>query len=182
VKLLDDQVGDLLDTIERCGGLDNTYIVFSADHGEMLGDHGRWTKGVHYEASLRIPMMISGPGITPGKSDTIVELNDLNPTFCELAGTRPARTVDAKSLLPTLNGETQDHREYSVSTHEGHSCIRTDKWKLIAGTEGEDELYDLANDPEERRNVIADHPSVSNELKVTLIETLRNDDWWNIAD
>ncbi len=166
ITCLDDQVGEILNALERRGELDNTYIVFAADHGEMLGDHGRWTKGVQYESSLRVPMAISGPGISPGESDAIVELSDLAPTILEMCDVPVPHDIDARSLLPLLSGEREQHREYAMATHYGHGCVRTPQWKAIINENGQRELYDLENDPGEQVNLVDDRPEVFREMEV----------------
>ena len=85
IEAIDDQVGAILDALEAHGFLENTYIVFTSDHGEMLGDHGLYAKSAAYEASLRIPLILAGPNIGPGRiSDALVELIDLNPTLLRM--------------------------------------------------------------------------------------------------
>jgi hypothetical protein len=77
----------ILEALDRRGMRDNTYIIFASDHGEMLGDHGLYTKSLPYEASVRVPLIAAGPGIRGGcTSDALVELIDVNPTICALAG------------------------------------------------------------------------------------------------
>jgi choline-sulfatase len=110
LEQIDFQIGRLLDRLEERGELDTTHIVFSADHGEMLGDHGRYTKSCHYEASVRIPLIVTGPGIEAGTSDALVELNDVGATCCDLAGIGPVPTAQAKSLAPLLRGDRDEHR------------------------------------------------------------------------
>jgi choline-sulfatase len=160
LEQIDFRIGELLATLEQRGELDSTYIVFAADHGEMLGDHGRYTKGVQYESSLRVPMIVSGPGISPGVSDALVELNDLNPTIRELAGLAPLPNSDARSVLPVASGKATQHRDFTFATHRGHLCLRDHQWKFIRGDDGQHELYDLVNDPNERQNVFEQHPDV----------------------
>ena len=90
----------MLRALEHRGMLDNTYIIYSSDHGEMLGDHGLYTKSVAYEASLRVPLLVAGPGIAGNQiSDSLVELIDLNPTICELAGVPVLPRIDARSIM-----------------------------------------------------------------------------------
>ena len=77
----------MLHALEKRGMLENTYIIYSSDHGEMLGDHGLYTKSTAYEASLRVPLIVAGPGIEGNRvSDELVELIDVNPTICDLVG------------------------------------------------------------------------------------------------
>jgi choline-sulfatase len=163
VELIDEQIGRIMQTLEDMGQADRTYVVFTADHGEMLGDHGRWTKGCHYESSLRIPLVVAGPGIPPGSSDALVELNDLAPTICGWTQTALTTEHDALDLGPVLAGESDEHREYTFATLPGTWSVRTREWKLIGGSGGE-ELYHLADDGEERRNVADQHPDVVDRL------------------
>jgi choline-sulfatase len=152
IAAIDDQIGAILQVLDERGLRDNTIIVFTADHGEMLGDHGRWTKAVHYEGSVRIPLLVTGPGIAPGRSDALVELHDVNPTICELAGVPRLDPNDARSLLPLLSGHTQEHRETCFAVMPDALSLRTATHKLIFGNDGEHELYDLIADPQELDN------------------------------
>ena len=96
--------------------LENTVIAFSSDHGEMLGDHGIYGKHVAYEASERVPLLFAGPGITKARtSHALVELEDVNPTLCELAGVPFLENIDARSLCGILGGSEDRHRAEAVS-------------------------------------------------------------------
>ena len=112
IKLIDDQVGLLLDALKRRDMLDNTVIIFTSDHGEMLGDHGLFQKQVPYEPSIHIPLIVAGPGIAQGKeSDALVDMYDLNPTICALANVVPAPDMDARSFDGILHGNQTEHRQ-----------------------------------------------------------------------
>lgn len=171
IELIDDQIGMMLDALERRGMMENTVIIFSSDHGEMLGDHGLYTKSAPYEAAMRVPLIISGPGLPKGAvSDAIVELIDINPTICEVAGLLPQERIDAKSIMPTLRGETQVHRTDALSCLKGFDCLRTPEWKLITRCDGGVELYNLAEDPEERVDVAKKRPEVLDQMLKRLRE------------
>jgi len=164
IELIDDQVGLILDALGRRGMTDNTYIVYSSDHGEMLGDHGLYTKSVAYEAALRVPLIVAGPGIEGGRtSDALIELIDVNPTICELAGLRPQENIDALSFAPLLRGGAT-HRSGTVSAIRNFMCIRTDRYKLIKNYNDVTELYDLAEDPDELNNIASERRDVVREL------------------
>jgi len=166
IQLIDDQVGMMLDALEARGMLQNTYVIFSSDHGEMLGDHGLYTKSVAYEPSLRVPLIVAGPGIQGGRvSDALVELIDVNPTICDLAGLPPQENIDARSVGPVLRGETVEHREDAVSAITNFRTIRTDRYKFIDNYNAPNELYDLQEDPPELHNIAADRPEVASELR-----------------
>jgi len=166
IELIDDQVGLLMDALEQRDMLDNTVIIFSSDHGEMLGDHGLYTKTFPYEASIRVPLIVSGPGLPRGSPvDTLVELIDVNPTICDCAGLLPQEDIDARSLLPILRGETQTHRDDALSMLRGFQCLRTDTHKLIVNQNDCVELYDMEHDPDETNNIAEGNPDKVADLR-----------------
>jgi choline-sulfatase len=165
IELIDDYVGRMLDALEARGQLEKTVIIFSADHGEMLGDHGLYTKSVPYEASVRVPLLVAGPDIEGGRaSDALVELIDVNPTICDLVGLPAQPKIDALSLGPVLRGETADHRSETVSAIRHFRCIRTERYKYVENYNAIDELYDLENDPDELVNLAESEPELAREL------------------
>ena len=166
IECIDDQIGLIMRALEERGQLENTYVIFAADHGEMLGDHGLYTKSVPYEAALRVPLVVAGPGIEGGRvSDAVVELIDVNPTICDFAGVGAAENIDARSLAPIMAGDTETHREDAVSAIRRFRLIRTASQKYVESYNDEHELYDLAADPDEQRNIIADEPELARELR-----------------
>jgi choline-sulfatase len=178
IEVIDDQVGRILDALERRGLADGTIVLFSSDHGEMLGDHGLYTKSVAYEAALRVPLIVAGPGIEPQRtSDRLIELIDLNPTLCELAGLAPQEDIDARSICPLLRGEARRHRSEIVSALRGLRCIRTGRYKLIDNYNDIPELYDLQEDPHELTNAAADHPKLVRELLGRLQQRMTEGKW-----
>ena len=178
IELIDDQIGTMLDALERRGMADNTIIVYSSDHGEMLGDHGLYTKSLAYEASLRVPLIAAGPGIRSGAtSDASVELIDVNSTLCELAGLPPQEDIDARSFGPVLRGQTGEHRTETVSAIRQFRSIRTASHKLIQNHNDVVELYDLRNDPEERHNIAGDDPETVRTLSRRLAGRFMEGKW-----
>ncbi|MCC7353848.1 MAG: sulfatase-like hydrolase/transferase [Anaerolineae bacterium] len=169
IDQIDDQVGRILDALERTGQLDNTLVIFTSDHGEMLGDHGIYLKGPYfYEPAIRVPLIVSWPGmIAPGQRSTaLVELMDLAPTLLDAAGLPRHAAMQARSLWPLLTGQTDLHHhrddvycEYynALTSHkapQAHATmVRSDRYKLVA-VHGMDagELYDLHDDPNETHN------------------------------
>ena len=169
IELIDEQIGKMFYALESRGMMENTIIAFTSDHGEMLGDQGMYNKWVPYEASVRIPLMIAGPGVPAEQtSDALVELMDLNPTLCEMARVPVADGVEAKSLLPVLRGERTDHREDALIVIRGYASIRSKTHKLIRSEDGFIELYDLISDPHEQNNVAQDHPGLVQDLVIRL--------------
>ena len=159
IELIDDQVGRIIEAVERRGMGEDTVVVFASDHGEMLGDHGLYTKSVPYEAALRVPLIAAGPDIPGGRtSDALVELIDVNPTLCALAGLTVQEGLDARGLGSVLTGERATHREEAASALREFRLVRTAERKLVAHHTGEVELYDLKNDPDERENLAGERP------------------------
>jgi choline-sulfatase len=178
IECIDEQVGRILEAVERRGELDKTYVLFTSDHGEMLGDLGLYTKSVPYEPSLHVPLLAAGPGINGERvSDAIVELIDVNPTICELAGLPPQENIDARSLGALLRGEADAHRDDAVSAIRQWQCIRTDRHKLVRNYNEGMELYDLHEDPGERRNVAPDRREVVRELSRRLHDRFLEGAW-----
>ena len=168
-ELIDDQVGLILQALENRGMLDNTYIFFSSDHGEMLGDHGAFTKSLPYDPSMRVPLLASGPGIAPGQtSDALVELIDLNATLCDLAGLPPQERVDARSFAPLLRDDRAAHRDEILSSLGHFRCVRTRDWKFIDNINDIPELYDMQNDPHELHNLAEENPGQRQEMSQLL--------------
>ena len=181
IKLIDDQVGCLLAALEETGQRDNTLIIFTSDHGEMLGDHGLIQKGCRfYEGLVRVPLIFSWPGrVKSGqRSDALVELRDIAPLLLELAGLDVPERMQARSLLPVLSGEQapDDHREFvrceyynALDQADGtHATMYRDRrYKLVVyHGHGLGELYDLQEDPGEFDNLwdSLDHADVKLDL------------------
>ena len=159
IKLIDDQVGLLLAALKRRDMLDNTVIIFTSDHGEMLGDHDLWQKQAPYEPAMHIPLIVAGPGIERGGvSDTIVDMMDLNPTICALANLAPAPDTDARSLDQILIGEQTVHRQEIMTALPNFRCLRTASTKFVDNSNDLPEFYDLAHDPEETHNLADEYP------------------------
>jgi choline-sulfatase len=178
IQTIDDGIGWMLDVLEKREMLDNTVIIFTSDHGEMLGDHGMYTKSVPYEASIRVPLLISSPDTAGGRvSDALVELIDVNPTLCNLAGLPPQEDIDARSILPVLTNESVEIRTETVSAMRNFRCIRTHNFKYIENYNDIDELYDLQKDPDELTNIVDAHPKLVRKLKLRLTERYMEDKW-----
>lgn len=178
IEAIDVKVGLMLDALAARGQLENTYIIFTGDHGEMLGDHGLYRKHVAYEASLRVPLIVAGPGIAAGQTnDALIELIDLNPTIVELAGMPPQPRLDAQSFAPLLLGQRDDHRSEALVTYRNYRALRTDRYKFIENYNEAPELYDLQADPDEQNNIAADRPAVLRDLRRRLQERTLEATW-----
>ncbi len=117
VSYMDAQVGILLNTLESLGTLNNTIIVLWGDHGWHLGDHDLWHKHTNFEQATRAPLIIAGPGIKAGKTNSLTEFVDVFPTICNLAGVSIPKNLDGKSLKPLMLKNTASVKEFSVSQY-----------------------------------------------------------------
>ena len=166
IELIDDQVGLIMGALASRGMADDTYVVFSSDHGEMLGDHGLYTKHCAYEAAMRVPLVAAGPGIDGGRvSDALVELHDIGPTLCDLADIPPLENIDARSVEPVLSGRAVAHRADVVTEELNYRALRTATHKLIQSYNDSWELYDLSSDPDELHNIAGENTDVRRELE-----------------
>jgi len=117
ISYMDAQVGILLNTLESLGTLDNTIIVLWGDHGWHLGDHDLWHKHTNFEEATRAPLIIAGPGIKSGKTNSLTEFVDVFPTICDLAGVAIPKNLDGKSLKPLMLNNKAKGKEYAISQY-----------------------------------------------------------------
>jgi len=168
-SFVDEQIGRILEALERRGWLEQTLILFTADHGDMTGDHHLWRKSYAYEASARIPMLLRWPQgmVSRPRGQRLsqpVELRDVLPTFLEAAGATPAEKLDGESLLKLVRGQAEGWRAWIDLEHdvcyspENHWSALTDgRWKYIFHAhDGREQLFDLAQDPAEQNDLGAD--------------------------
>ena len=163
ISYLDDKVGELIDTLTRTRMLDDTHILFCSDHGDMLGERGLWFKMNFFEGSARVPLMVAGPGISPGLHETPTSNLDVTPTLCDLAGISMVEVepwTDGMSLVPMMNGTPRTEPVLMEYAAEGSYAplvgIREGKWKYIHCELDPEQLYDLDADPRELTNLAAD--------------------------
>lgn len=173
---LDDELGRVLEALEKAGEMDNTIIVFAGDNGLAVGQHGLMGKQNCYEHSIRVPLMFAGPGIPEGrKSDASVYLHDIFPTLCELTGTPIPSTVDGHSLVPAFTTDTGIRDAMYFAYTDTQRAIKKDGWKLIAYAVGKQparlQLFDLSKDPWEMNSLADDH--AHQEKKESLLAELR---------
>ncbi len=159
INHVDDQIRRFLNPVDSLFDFDNTIILFTADHGEMLGDHYRWHKIMPYESSARIPLLMRAPdsfGIKPGTVlDEAVCLADIMPTLLEMADIPIPSTVEGRSMLPLMRGQTDSWRDYLHIEHAPvHHCLTDGKEKYIWFVDdGREQLFDLTADPNECRDL-----------------------------
>jgi arylsulfatase A-like enzyme len=168
ISLIDYHIGRILNALREAGVDENTYIIYSADHGDWLGDHGLVLKGpMFYEGLLRIPLIVRGPGVKTGQVvDEPVSNIDVGPTMYDLGNVDPLQTQHGTSLKPLLEGHDAP-RDYAMSEWEllpnrvgvalSLRVVRSKTDKLTMDMRsGEGEMYDLLNDPDEMVNVFKD--------------------------
>jgi len=160
VALIDEQVGKLLDALEA-NGYEDTVVVFTSDHGEMLTDHGHIQKWTMYDEVTRVPAMVWSPGrFGPDTVEDLISLFDLGPTVLELADAPVDDSMEAESLVPALEGSddwtgrdivfAEHARTGILEATEFMTMVRTDDWKLVHFVDHDDgQLFDLNEDPEE---------------------------------
>jgi arylsulfatase A-like enzyme len=165
ISMIDHQVGRILDALDAAGDRGNTIVIFTTDHGDLLGDHGLYLKGpTLYEGVLRVGMIVDGPGIPAGKivSDPVSTL-DLAPTFYDFANVPAPDALQGQSLHPLIQGDGSAGREAALSEWYVHKSrygfdldlrtVRTSTHKCtFEMLTGAGELYDLVNDPTEMEN------------------------------
>ncbi|MBN1511608.1 MAG: sulfatase-like hydrolase/transferase [Phycisphaerae bacterium] len=161
IALIDEHVGRLLAALEETGQADNTLIVFSGDNGLAVGQHGLMGKQNLYEHSVRVPLVMAGPGVPEEQtSSTFCYLHDLFPTLCELAGLTIPPTVEGRSLVPALRDPSAAIRDtLHFAYRDVQRGVRVGDDKLIEYTVNgvrNTQLFDLASDPRETRNLAAD--------------------------
>lgn len=160
----DSKVGAVVQALEESGQLDNTVVIVTADHGDMLGERGLWYKMNFFEHSGRVPMIVAGPGVRRQVRDEPCSLVDILPTFLDIAGSEAdlGMPIDGTSLWPTLTegSETQTEAigEYCAECAPATPVfmIRRGKWKYLHCDADPAQLYDLESDPGERTNLAQD--------------------------
>lgn len=164
VTLIDEYIGLILKALEERGMLGNTWIVYTSDHGESLGDHRLNHKMVFYESSMNVPCIIRPPDKVKGwKSKALTDQLDVVATLADIAGAKQMDGSGGRSLLPQVKAGpdapgAQQGKEVIFSELYGYSMARTERYKMTVITETRQpvELYDMENDPNELRNLAAD--------------------------
>jgi arylsulfatase A-like enzyme len=172
VAYVDAMVGEFVKTLKDAGRYEQSLIFFLSDHGHPLADHGKFMKGPDrmYSELLKVPFGFKLPGQMYGgrRVQKLAQFPDVLPTLLDAAGlgnNTPA--MQGKSLLPLIRGDVDAIREATISGfHAGQDrCIRDETWSLVLRPGDQpDELYNLSDDPQERRNVIEQHRDIAQSL------------------
>jgi len=178
VKCLDDNIGRILDALRKNGQIDNTIIVFTSDHGDLCGEHGRLNKGVPYEGSARIPFLIYTPGKIKGGTVVNEALSciDFMPTVMNLMNTKHGQKVDGRDATALFTGAKTDWSDMafirSTSAGKPWLCAVSDRYKLVYSDMGDPWLFDLERDPDEMTNLFNDPKSKN--VVTTMTDHLRS--------
>ena len=199
---IDIQIGRVLKKLEETGELDNTYIIYTADHGMSIGRHGLMGKQNLYQHTWRVPFIVKGPGIAAGKRvEGNIYLLDVLATLCDLAGVTPPETNEGTSFKPVLTGEKTVIRDVLYGTYAGGSkpgmrAVKQGDWKLIQyesadGKAKHTQLFNLAENPNELlpehgKPNLAEDPKHAEKLKemqaLLLAEMRRLDDPYRFSN
>ena len=183
VSYVDDKVGGLLAALTAAGLAEETVVVLTADHGDMLGERGLWFKMSFFEGAARVPLMVHAPGrFAPGRVAANVSLVDLFPTFLELAGgdgPDPVDPLDGNTLVPLLEGGGADWPDTVLGEYTAEIVTapllmaRRGRYKYIACETDPPQLYDVAGDPYETVNLAGDpaHAEAEGELATLVAAT-----------
>ncbi|MFX1338314.1 MAG: sulfatase [Promethearchaeota archaeon] len=184
ITLIDEYIGKIMKTLEKKNLMENTWIIYNSDHGEMLGDHMMSHKIVFYEGALRIPCIFRPPGGIKGwKSQGLTDHLDIAASIIDIAHAKPLAGSDGQSFIQKINegpygSSAQEGKEGIFSEVHGFSMIRTDQYKMVvkSNTRRPVELYELIKDPKELNNLVRNksYKSVLQELLERFLNKLLN--------
>lgn len=180
IKFLDDQVGRVTEKLKALGIWEDTVIIFSTDHGDMMGDHGLISKGQHhYDACIRCPLIVGGGAVTGGVSERLTTSLDFYPTFCGLAGVPKEDIPPIEGIsfdTDCLGQDTNPHKEIAVTIGAASTVITQDGWRLsvISYKEPVVQMFHLTEDPQEQHNLFGDpaYAAKQTELFARLVYVL----------
>jgi arylsulfatase K len=170
-------IGRLLRAVDELGLAGSTYIVFTGDHGDTNMQHQQTLKNSMYESSVRVPLIVTGPGVKEGVVvDDLVSLVDIFPTLMDMASLPKPEGLSGQSLMPLLTGKDADRRNWALSQYHsnmantGAFMLRRGPWKYVAYAGYDPQLFNLEKDPDELRNVASDRPEVVQKMDAKLRE------------
>ena len=173
ITLIDEGIGKMIATLEASGTLDDKLIIFTSDHGDALGDHGLPFKGFFYDCMSRVPLIVRGPGVTPGeRASGLVSTLDLILLFYDTCEVEPPQTLQGEDIRPMLADTSAKIREHAFCEIGGRMMVRSEAHKYAHYQDGSAELYDLVADPHEITNLCGDarYSDIESDLKERLIE------------
>jgi arylsulfatase A-like enzyme len=206
VTMIDEKIGEILQALEDRGYLQNSVVIFTSDHGDCLTDHGHSQKWTMYDIITRMPTIVwtpAGSNVLPNlprgkREDGLCSQFDLGPMILEMAGIKPPKDMEAQSLLPVLQGEEWQPRDYVFAEQvkdgiltgcEFMTMVRNREWKLVHFLDEPDgQLFNLVSDPDEVENLwdspLPEHREKKQELLAVLREwrirsALKTKDLWS---
>ncbi|MFS0726663.1 sulfatase [Paenibacillus sp. 1P07SE] len=176
ISEVDHWVGQLVQRLEDTGQREDTIIVFTSDHGEFLGEHGRYGKGAPGpDCVARVPLIIQGKGCLPGQVYSgLVEAVDVLPTLLEAVGVPVPPQLQGRSLYPLMTGGSVEDKACALMEHDGWKNIRTKDYRYVLGRDGSEQLYDLVHDPAEYTDLADDasYGKVLAELRLLMLRRM----------
>lgn len=191
IEMIDHGVGRILDRLDELGATDDTIVVFTSDHGDMMGDHGLIMKGyMHFMGTLRVPMTVHAPGADPGRIAALASSIDLPTTLLTLCGVTPFQGMQGRSLVPLMSGEASSVRDrvlveddFPAGEIRPQIPLRTrtvlaDRYKFTKDSNGNEMLFDLDADPHELHNLASEgrDPAARALMMEALAESLMEAD------
>lgn len=178
ISHMDKELGRILEALEKSGQADNTYVIFTSDHGLAVGSHGLMGKQNQYDHSVRVPFIIKGPNLAQGKKiNEMIYMQSAYATTCELAGLKVPETVEFQSLVKLMNDENAQGEEYIFGSYlDLQRMIRSERYKLIVYPKvNRIQLFDLLEDPNEIHDLSESrkHRSTIKKLHKILVEKQR---------
>ena len=175
---MDAQIGRIMAALKKSGKADNTIVIFSADHGLAVGHHGLLGKQNMYDHSVRVPWLISGPGIPKGKTiHAPIYLQDAMATCLDIAGVKKPEYIDFESVMPMVNGDMSKARKDMYSCYVNFQrMVSNNKYKLIVYPQVNVELlYDMKEDPLEKKNLSSspEYAKVMKRMRLKLSQQMK---------
>ncbi len=157
ISFIDEQVGQVMDALEKSPYANNTIVIFWGDHGWHLGEKRHWSKSTLWEESTRAPLLAMVPGMKPARIDQPVSFLDIYPTLVELAGLPENDRLEGQSLVPLMHNPELEWRRPALTTHgKNNHTLRSQRWRYTHYADGGEELYDHQSDPMEWNNLAGD--------------------------
>jgi len=161
IENIDRRVGELIEKVRQRGELGNTLIVFSSDHGEMLGDRNLWSKRHPYHGSVGVPLVVWGQDVKQGlRVDSPTTTLDVVATFLDYAGVARPAQMESRSLRPLVTGKSKRTRGHVLSGMDGWRLAIEGRYKYVRGMAAGPLLFDVLADPEENENLAAREPAI----------------------
>lgn len=186
IEMVDDAIGRILATIDALGQDEDTIVVFTSDHGDMMGDHGLFLKGfMHYRGTLQVPLIVRAPGRMPGRSSSLASTLDLCPTILDLAGVDAFHGIQGRSLTPILADPAAVVRRHVLIEDDLPSAqatgsfvpaktrtVVTDRARYTRNSKGEEQLFDLVADHDELADLSDLDASLGREMRDLMMDAL----------